>query len=228
MALTVGNVSDNPFQPQITGETYLPDQLIAGDAKLVTQDVVLLSGENRKRGAVLGQITIGAVTSAVKGGGNTGNGTNTLLTAGIKAKVGVYTLRFTGATAFTLVNPLGIPLPAAAALGAYANPEINFTVTAGGTPFIAGDGFDITVAAGSGKAKLAVATAVDGSAVPVGILVDDTDATAGDQNCGIYQTGEFNSAKIILDASYSVASITPLLRALYIFLKTPITAADPS
>ena len=44
--------------------------------------------------------------------------------------------------------------------------DIKFAVADGGTDFIVGDGFDITVAAGSGKYKMALAAAVDGSAVP--------------------------------------------------------------
>src|SRR4051812_39488697 len=105
MALVPTPVGDNPFQPGINAETYIPDQLIAGEFKIVTVDGVLITPQNLKRGTVLGQILIGAVTSAAKGGGNTGTGTNTVLSAGAQAKVGVYMLRFTGATAFTLVNP---------------------------------------------------------------------------------------------------------------------------
>lgn len=243
MALAVGNVSDNPFEPQITAEAYLPDQLIAGELKLVTADVTLITGENRKRGAVLGQITLGAAVSAVKGGGNTGNGTfvldvvTPLLANAYLSGPGIYTLRCITAVAnggvFRLEDPRGVPLgdfiiPPGAGNNILIAERIKGVLTDGAVDFIVGDGFDITVAAGSNKAKLAVATALDGSNIPTGILVDDTDATAVDKNCGVYLTGEFNSAKIIIDASYSLATIAPLLRPLMIFLKTPITAGDPT
>ncbi len=38
-------------------ETYTPDKLIAGDFKLVTGEVTILSGQNLSKGALLGKIT---------------------------------------------------------------------------------------------------------------------------------------------------------------------------
>lgn len=38
-------------------ETFTPDRLQAGDYPVVTEQVTLLSGENRARGTVLGKIT---------------------------------------------------------------------------------------------------------------------------------------------------------------------------
>ena len=42
MALTPGNVGDNPFAPGVIAEIYNPDQLIAGDLKIVTTDITVL------------------------------------------------------------------------------------------------------------------------------------------------------------------------------------------
>lgn len=229
MALNVTNVGDQPIVPGSLGFLYTSDQLIAGDLKIVTRGAATITGAaSLPRGCVMGQLTIGAVTSAAKGGGNTGTGTNTLLSAGTKAKTGVYTLRFLTATTFSLVNPNGIPLPNGAALGAYANPEINFTTTAGGTAFIAGDGFDITVAAGASTWKKSVATAVDGSQVPAGILAEAADASGGDVNGGVYLTGEFNENRVIYDVSFTLAALRDLLRPLNIFLKSAIIADPPT
>lgn len=57
MTLTVNSMGDNPQTPGVTAETYIPDQLIAGVANLVTDSVTVLSGQVLQRGAVLGKIT---------------------------------------------------------------------------------------------------------------------------------------------------------------------------
>ena len=56
MTLTVNQIGDNPQQPGIYAETFIPDQLIAGNLKLVTGNGTLDAG-TLQRGAVLGQIT---------------------------------------------------------------------------------------------------------------------------------------------------------------------------
>lgn len=229
MVMTVNNVGDNPFVPGSVGYLYASDQLIAGDLKMVTRGTALITGGALlPRGTIMGKVSIGAVTSAAKGGGNTGTGTNTLLTAGTKTKPGIYQLRFLTATTFTLTDPDGDPLPNGAALGAYANPNINFTTTAGGTAFVAGDGFDITVAAGSNSWRKSVKTAVDGSQVPSAILCDQADASGGDVNSGLYLTGEFNENRVFFDNSWTLVELRDLLRAWNVFLKTAITADPPT
>lgn len=57
MSLTVNSVGGNPQIPGIYAETYIPDQLIAGQHDLVTTTVTVLAGQVLQRGAVLGQIT---------------------------------------------------------------------------------------------------------------------------------------------------------------------------
>lgn len=228
MALNPTNVGDLPQTPGVAAELYIPDQLIAGRFPIVTgQAITLTGGAALARGAVLGQETVGSVTAAAKGGGNTGNGTCTLLSAGVEAKVGAYTLTFTGATTFTVVDPDGEQL-ADGVNGAYNDAEIAFTVTAGGPAFVAGDGFVITVAAGNGKYKLSVATAADGSQNPSAILADAADPTGGDVNCAAYLTGEFNGAAMSFDASWSLAALTPLLRPLGIHVRTAVPSDVPS
>lgn len=237
MALVPGNVGDNPFQPGVTAEIYNPDQLIAGDLKIVTTDITVLHLAALLRGTVMGKITLGAVTSAAKAGGNTGTGTLTVdvvtpLLA--NARQGVYTVRFTAAAAnngtFRVVDPNGAVLGdvvMAGGAGAFAD-QVKFAVADGGVDFIVGDGFDITVAAGSGKFIKAVKTAVDGSQAPQGILVDDADASVADVNAGLYQTGEFNGSRIIYDGSFTLGDITDAFRRLGIFIKSAITNADPT
>ena len=88
-----------------------------------------------------------SVASAIKGGGNTGNGT---VSAGptINATIGmngVYQVRFSDATHFTVVDPNGKQLADGQTAVAYSDAGLGFTITAGGTAFVAGDGFDMTV-----------------------------------------------------------------------------------
>jgi hypothetical protein len=228
MTLTVTPIGDNPATPGSIGYVYASDQLIAGDLKLVTQGFAMITGGLKlPRGTIMGKMTIGAVTGAPKAGGNTGNGTLTLLSPGTQTKTGVYQLRFVSPTNFTLVDPNGVA-QGAGALGVYASPALNFTTTAGATPFIAGDGFDITVAVGSSAWKKSVKGAADGSQAASGILVDDADATLGDVNSGIYLTGEFNENRVAYDASWTLVELRDALRPWNIFLKSAVTANPPS
>lgn len=80
----------------------------------------------------------------------------------------------------------------------------------------------------SGKYILSLAAANDGSQTPSVILADAVDATGGDKLAGVYLAGEFNAAKLILGAGHTVASIKDTLRDAGIYLKTAVSAADPS
>lgn len=123
------------MRPSITSETYAPDALLAGSNVLpVTRDITLLTGENRKRGALLGRVTA------------------------------------------------------------------------------------------SGKYKLSVAAAEDGSEVPRAVLAEDTDATAADVKVPVYEAGEFNAAALTLGAGHTVDSIRDGLRDLGIHLKSVVPA----
>jgi hypothetical protein len=152
-------------------------------------EITLLTGTNYKTGAVLGKITLGAATAAAKGGGNTGNGTCTAITAAKNAVAGVYkavvAIAGTNSATWNLYDPNGElidqkQLSGAGATAVFANDQIHATITDGGTDFIVGDGFDITVAAGSLKYQLALDTATDGSQDAAAILLFDYDATGGD------------------------------------------------
>ena len=83
------------------------------------------------------------ITSAA--GTNTGNGTVGSVSAGQSVKAGAYVVKFTSSTAFTVTDPSGDSMPVGAAGAAYSDAQINFTITAGGTAFAAGDSFTLTV-----------------------------------------------------------------------------------
>jgi hypothetical protein len=139
-------------------------------------------------GTVLAKLTTGAASSAAKSGGNTGNGTLTLdvttpVLAG--AKNGIYTARCVTAAAnggtFRITDPDGYVLGDVAVAATFAN-DIKFVIADGASDFIVGDGFDITVAAGSGKWTLYDPTAVNGAAQAAGVLLTHAvDASAADK-----------------------------------------------
>lgn len=160
-------------------------------------------------GRILGRKTLGAATSAAKSGGNTGNATMSAITVGPGAKVGVYQVRHTAATAFDVIDPDGFKLKSGATGSAYSD-DIQFTETAGGTPMVAGDGFDITVAAGNGNYVAYDPTATNGAQTIAGVLFEAAVGTvkktivARDAEVNgahlIYQNGADATAKAVADA----------------------------
>ncbi|WP_233863489.1 head decoration protein [Paraburkholderia adhaesiva] len=71
MSTPVTPYGDNPFQPGMSSECYLPDQLIAGDFKLVTEgQAQFAAGLTLKRGTVLAMQTDGTYNMANSGDGS--------------------------------------------------------------------------------------------------------------------------------------------------------------
>lgn len=65
----------------------------------------------------------------------------------------------------------------------------------------------------SGKFVLSTSAAVDGSQVPVGILVDDTNASAGDKATIIYTRGDFTDDSVTYGIGHAIASVSAGLKA---------------
>lgn len=345
MALTPTPIGDNPFVPGVVAETFIPDQLIAGDLKLVTDSVTITGAANLARGTVLGRVNAGtasastglafatgtvaiagtgpvngdtltiggtaitfitqpgvyedeppagnnvfigasnaqtaqnlltflngssdanlskftyslnnvtitltakvigtagnALTMATSDGaaftlsgatltggvGNTGNATVGTISDGVQVQLGNYKAVCTDATHAQVYAPNGAEIGTATFGTAFTSPQINFTITAGGTACVAGDSFIITPAPGSGSYKQAVASATDGSATPVAILADQANAASSDVISGIYLMGEFNINAVILDPSISLAAAKAALAGNGIYLKGSISADDPA
>lgn len=209
--------------------TNAPKTFIRGQALLRTRKVVLLAGAVYLAASVLGVVALGAAASAVKAGGNTGNGTFVLDGATpvlARAQVGIYTLRCVAAAAnggtFRLEDPEGRVLGDFAIAGgaggtAVVSEHIKGTLTDGATDFIVGDGFDVTVSAGAkvnglDKAKLAAAASTDGSQEPSLVLAYDVDATAGDTEAIVYESGDFVREQLIFGAGLTADSTREALR----------------
>jgi len=229
MSLSVTTAGPNPQTPGISAQLFIPDQLIAGPLQIVS-DVVTVASGVLKRGTVLGQAP--TAVAAAAGATNTGNGTCATLSVGAGVESGLYTLVATSATVFTVAGPDGTAMPNATVGTAYKSAGINFTLTAGGTAFVSGDTFTITVAPG-GYIK-SVKTAVDGSQFPSVVLADDVDASSGAvAGVPVYLSGEFNANAMLVDTSWGAAVadwlpvVSQQLRRFGIYVKTSVTAADP-
>lgn len=139
-------------------------------------------------GLIMGRETIGGGTpaAAVAGGGNTGNGTVGSLSAATGEQFGTYTISLTGATTFNVTDPKGVVIGSGTTGVAFAN-QVNFTVTAGGTPFAAGDSFTIAVPAGS-----AVANAGNTGNGTFGAITAKTGVQPGTYNVEFIAATKFN------------------------------------
>lgn len=232
MSLSVTNVSDNPQQPSIAAEAYIPDQLIAGNLKLITDTVTLTGAAALSRGAVLGKTVTAATVAAVAGGSNTGNGAMGTVTAGGEVMPGVYQLKITKAAAnagdFEVIDPLGRMVGVGSVAAAFASPHLSFTLADGATDFVVSDVFNITVTPTAEKYKLAAIAATDGSDVPVAILADAADPSGGDVQAGVYLMGEFNANALSFGTGMTAALAKPHLRRVGIFVKDAVSAADPT
>jgi len=225
MTLNVNTIGDNPQQPGIYAETYIPDQLIAGNLKIVSQPIILTAG-TLPRGSVLGAVS--SLDVIATPGANTGNGTIGSISASTGSKEGAYVLTATSATIFSVVDPEGNALANATVGTAYSQQGIGFTLTAGGTAFVAGDKFALDVVDAVGTYKLCVKTANDGSQTPVAILADYADASEGPVTAGAYLMAEVNANALNFDPSWDIPSLTTALRPYAIFVKSSVSAADPS
>lgn len=342
MTLTPSIIGDNPQQPSAVAETFIPDQLIAGNLKLVSDLGIIAGSAALLRGSVMGlsrygsisgtpgkafasgtiaiaalptaadTLTIGGtaitfqapvfdvapppgtvyigattaltaqallaylegstdsnlikftyslnastitVTSATPGTGgnaltlatsdsgaftlsgatlsggtaNTGNATLSAMSAGAKIIAGNYVATCLTATTAQVVNPAGDEIGIATFGTAFVDAQINFTITAGGTPCAAGDAFVFSAApTTAGLYKLCTAGAVDGTEVPAAILADYSDPSAGNVNGGVYLMGEFNANALVLDPSLSLAAVKAAFMGKGIFIKNSVSALDPS
>lgn len=181
----------------------------------------LAVGTVGKSGMVCGLIALGAAVSAAKSGGNTGNGVLTVdATTPVLpgAKAGVYTVRcITAATdggVFRVENPSGDVI-GDVAVGATFSDDIKFAIADGSTDFIVGDGFDITVAVGSGQYTPLDTTKGNGAEKAAAILYSNVDASdAAAPAVFTVRGSEVNSAELIWPDGISGGNKTAAIAAL--------------
>ena len=215
------------LEPSLTNTVFNPDQLIAGSQDLVTDSVIVASGQVLTRGTLLGQQTNAILSSTAtaattSGGANTGNGTIGSITIGPEVMFGTYRVTMTSATAFNVLDPQNEPVGTGTAGTAFTNPQINLTVTAGGTAFVANDGFNIVVneaaGAGNGYWVAATAAATDGSELAENwaILAEDTNTSSTGTNAAtnapVYVAGEFDPNYMTFGTGITAAGAKTALR----------------
>lgn len=125
-------------------------------------------------GAVLGSYIASPtlVAGAVVGTGNGTVGTISVA-ANTYLETGIYTVKMLSATTFQVTTPNRNTVIGTGATGtAFSANGLTFTVTAGGTAFVAGDTIPLTVS-GTTKYKLVEATATDGSQIAKAVYVAD-------------------------------------------------------
>jgi hypothetical protein len=151
--------------------------LSEASGKRSREAVVIAAEQTIAAGAVLALLAqeAGLRIDDAADDGNTGDGTLDMADPAVSAKVkhGTYTVIFTGATSFKVEDPDGKEI-GTGATGAAFNKEVKFTITAGTTPFAAGDRFYISVIAESPADYEAVAfdpTASDGSEKAAAIAI---------------------------------------------------------
>jgi Bacteriophage lambda head decoration protein D len=205
------------MRASFASNSYNPDRLVAGDFPLLTEAITLLSGENRTRATLLGKQTTSTVpTTGTAGGGNTGNGTmGSVAAGGTDLQAGTYTARCVKVVAnagdFEIVAPDGSVIGIATTAVAYTSSHLDLTIADGSTDFALGDTFTIAVT-GSGKFKMSLAAATDGSQTPVAVLSEDTDASAADVASIAYFQGEFDENEIVFGTGHTAASVRDALR----------------
>lgn len=164
------------------------------------------------------------------GTANTGNATVSAISGGPSLKSGNYVATCLTATTAQVVDPTGDEIGVATFGTAFVDAQIDFTITAGGTPCVAGDAFVFAAAPQTAGSvwKLCQASATDGSNIPAGILADYSDPSAGSVRGGVYIMGEFNQQYITLDPSISLSVAKAALAKTACYLKSVVSAADPS
>lgn len=116
------------------------------DGMLTRDTGLILSGAGVvTSGLVLGSQLTGGAGVAAALGANTGTGTFGAIVAGTASRIGVYTVEFDDATHYIVTDPLGAEVGHGTTGVAFSAGGLGFTITAGGTAFVAGDSFTIVV-----------------------------------------------------------------------------------
>ncbi len=160
--------------------------LAEGNGYYSREEVTLVANSGALvAGTVLGKITKAGTASAVAFAGNTGDGAMGAITVGAGAMAGVYKLVITepgtNVGNFIVEGPDGVVIGQGDVGSAFSAGGLSFTLADGAADFVAGDGFNITVAAGSGKYKPYNNANTDGSETAVAILYAPAVNSAADQ-----------------------------------------------
>lgn len=161
----------------------------------------VLSGQTLKAGHVVGKAH-GSATATAFAGNAGSEGAMGSVTVGAGAIAGTYKLVIiepaTNAGAFTVEDPNGVLVGTGHVAAAFTGGGLSFTLADGGTDYTSGEGFNIVVAAGTGKVKEFNPANTDGSEVPTGIMFRAVDASAADaQGVSLERSCEVTSDMLV-------------------------------
>ena len=167
---------------------------------------------------ILGRILAAAGTPSANTG--TGTGTITLFTlvAGAIPIVGDYVVTLTAALVAKITDPNGNDIASDIALNDGTTTVVvagglQFTITDGGTAFVAGDFFTLPVAAGSGNYVFYAAAGAAGAQIAKAVSLSEVVASgAGDDVIGVMLKGKVRTDRLIIDGSAAGVGITDAIK----------------
>jgi hypothetical protein len=203
MTLTVNSIGDNPQQPGISSEAYIPDQLIAGNLKLVTDSVTIGGFAILQRGSVLGKTSLGTVSASV---GKT-FATGSITVAALPTAGDTITLQGTVAT-FVAANPVGNQVVIGATVAATAQNLAAFLI---GSTDINLVKFTYSVSGAVVTTTSAVAGVIAYTLVTsnaVAITLSGATLTGGTANTGNATVGTMSAGSAIKAGNYTAICAT--------------------
>ena len=184
-------------------EPYRSNEIISSECEgtLSRESVTIVAGSGTiVAGTVLGQITNAGTATAAANAGNTGTGTVGTITVSAGAKPGAYKLTIihaaTDAGTFLLTDPIGLVVGSGTVAVAFSKGGLAFTLS-DATDFVVGDGFTITVAAGSGKYAPYDDDNTNGTEVAACIALENVDATADVTCATLFRMAEYKADLLV-------------------------------
>jgi hypothetical protein len=160
------------------------EHIVSEEPRERSRETILLAATavDLPAGTVLGRSRGTQTVASAARAGNTGNGTIGTLSAPTSTAPGRYGVTMTSATAFVVEDASGEEIGTGVAGTPFNKGGIVFTLTAGGTPLVANDGFDITVVYAANGAYVPInPSATDGSQNYAGHLFEGRYASTGTQ-----------------------------------------------
>jgi hypothetical protein len=191
----------NPTVTPITEKFHALGFLVSEAPNHFSRDSAAITALALLAGTVLGALnTATAVAAAL--GTNTGNGTFGTITAGTATQGGDYTVEFDDATHFIVSDIGGSEIGHGTTGAAFSAGGLGFTITAGGTAFVPGDSFKVTVSVSAVKYGAFDPTATTGLQNAAAILGYDTDASAADKQATIFARHfQINASELVWGAN---------------------------
>lgn len=210
--LPINSIGDNPQQPGITADAYVPDQLIAGNLKLVTDSIILTGAAALQRGSVLGRQAFGSVSASI----GTAFASGTITLAANPAAGDTVTVGGT-AIAFVAANPVGnqVLLGATAAetaqnleaflAGSAVANLIKFTYSINGAVITA-----TSATTGTGGNALTLVTSN-----AVAITLSGATLAGGAANTGDATVGTMSVGQAMVPGNYTAVCLTAVTAQVY-------------